>query len=456
MRVLTTLLLLTLSSSSLAAQAANGLAARIDSIVAAEIAAGAAPGLSVAVVRGADTLVLKGYGLADVENGVAVTDRSVFRIGSLTKQFTAAAVLKLVEEGRIRLDAPLSEYLPEYPGPGGRVTIRQLLNHTSGIPSYTSLGDRFWPRARLDLTHEEMLEAFARDSLEFEPGTRFVYNNSAYYLLGMLVERAGGESYGAYLKRTQFEPLGLTQMMYCDPRPIVRYRAEGYTRESGELRNAAPLSMNVPGAAGALCGTARDLVRWTEALVSGRVVSEGSYAQMVEPTRLAGGQVQPYGFGLGRARLGEHDAIQHSGGIFGFSSFMAYYPASDLTIVVLANSDATNTGVIHQKIARAVLGIAEPQRAQEVPIAAAELPKYTGTFDLAPTVPMQIRVFVEGDRLMAQATGQGAFPLRHIGNDTFLGPDATTIRMVFVVEAGRATSFTLHQGGGAIVARRID
>jgi D-alanyl-D-alanine carboxypeptidase len=448
------LLLLLLGAGPVRAQARADLAARIDSIVNAELAAGRAPGLGVAVVRGSDTVVLRGYGVADVENAVPVTDRSVFRIGSLTKQFTAAAVLKQVEEGRIRLDAPISEYLPEYAGPGRRVTVRQLLNHTSGIPSYTGLGERFWGRSRLDLTHAQMLELFAADSLEFEPGSRFSYNNSGYYLLGVLLEKVTGAGYGAHVAATQFAPLGMTQTLYCDQAAIVPHRVQGYDVRGNALINAAPISMLTPGAAGALCSTPRDLVKWTAALNRGRVVSAASYAQMTAPTTLTGGTTQPYGFGLSRGELEGHAVIQHSGGVNGFSAFMSHYPADDLTIVVLANG-GTNTGMVAQRIARAALGLAAPAN-PEIALAPAALTRYTGTFDLAPALPFQVRVFVDNGRLTGQATGQGPIPLRFIGNDTFLGPDGSGIRMVFSVENDRAVSFTLHQGGREAVARRID
>ncbi|HEX6308647.1 MAG TPA: serine hydrolase [Longimicrobiales bacterium] len=456
---LTALFLLAAPAAPLASQTPDraALTARIDSIVNAAIGARGAPGISIAVVRGADTIALEGYGLADVENEVPVTDRSVFRIGSVTKQFTAAAVMKLVDQGRIRLDAPLSEYLPDYPGPGARVTIHHLLNHTSGIPSYTGMGPDFWNRSRLDLTHEEMLDLFARDSLEFEPGSRWEYNNSGYYLLGVLIEKVTGQPYDQHVRGALFEPLGLAQTMYCHQAPIIPHRVQGYARDAGTLVNAAPLSMNPPGAAGALCSTARDLIRWTDALMAGRVVSTESLARMMTATSLTTGTTNPYGYGLTNGQLGPHEAIQHGGGINGFTAFLARYPEQDLTIAVLANGP-TDAGALQARIARAVLGLPEPPIAQqpEVPIDAAALERYTGTYDLAPTVPIQVRIFIQDERLMGQGTNQSAFPLRHVGEHTFVGPPESGVRIVFTIENDRATSFTLHQGGGTVPARRID
>lgn len=328
----------------------------VDSIALATLRADLTPGLGIAVVRGNDTLVMKGYGLADVEHDVPVTDATVFRVGSLTKQFTSAAVTKLVEEGRIALDATIDDYLPAYDGPGRDVTVHQLLNHTSGIPSYTGLGEEFWEKSRLDLTHEQMLEMFEDDPLEFMPGSDWSYNNSGYYLLGMIIEAVTDSTYEDHLAATQWQPLGLAQTSYCRHTEIIPHRAEGYAVEAGVVVNAAPLSMNPPGAAGAMCSTTRDLVHWNDALVNGRVVSDASYERMVTPTRLSTDSIVDYGYGLAPGELEGHRVIGHSGGINGFSAYMAYYPDDDLTIVVLANGP-TATGRVQSDIARYVLGL---------------------------------------------------------------------------------------------------
>jgi D-alanyl-D-alanine carboxypeptidase len=430
----------------------SAVTARIDSLAYATLASELAPGITLAVVHGGDTLVIRGYGLADVENQVPVTDQSVFRIGSVTKQFTAAAVMKQVEQGRIRLDATVADYLPDYPAPGRAVTIHQLLNHTSGIPSYTDMGPRFWERSRLDLTHDEMLELFASEPLEFEPGSRSAYNNSAYYLLGMVLEAVSGDSYAEHLQRTLLQPLGLTQTMYCGAAEIIPHRAAGYDTYEGRLVNAAPLSMNPPGAAGALCSTPRDMVRWARDLAAGRIVSPDSYSRMTQPTRLADTQTVPYGYGLALGQLGDANVVEHGGGINGFGSILAHYPDNDVTIAVIVNGPA-GAGRLQQKIARAVLGIPEPV-VLDLPVTDAERPRYLGTYDLAPAAPLQLRIFEQEQRLFAQATGQGPIRLQYQGDHTFSALDGA-IRLVFTMEADRANGFTLHQGGTAIEAKRI-
>jgi len=433
------------------------VSAYVDSVVNAAMTSGKVPGVSVAVVKGSDTLVMKGYGFADLENRVPVSAASVFRIGSLTKQFTSAAVSKLVESGRIRLDAPLGDYLTDYPGPGRRVTIHQLLNHTSGIPSYTSLGAKFWAiNSRLDLTHQQMLDMFARDSLQFAPGARFLYNNSGYYLLGMLLEKVSGESYAEHLRKTQWGPNALTTVAYCDDSTVIANRVRGYEKSGEAVLNAAPLSMKLPYAAGSLCSNARDLVRWNSLLVNGRIVSPESYARMTTATKLDDGTTQPYGYGLAPGTLGTHPSVAHSGGINGFASFMSWFPADTLTIVVLTNSGSGSPGAIADAIARLILDVPRtaPAPVKDLPLTAADIARYVGTYDLAPAVPLKVRVFADGLNLMTEATGQSAFRVRYQGEHTFVAPDEG-IRLGFTVVDGKATRFMLYQGGAAITANRV-
>lgn len=335
------------------------LVARIDSLAEATLRDGPVAGLTIGVKRGADLLLVKGYGDADIENSVPMTAETVYRIGSLTKQFTAAAVMQLVEAGLIDLDDPLTQYLPNYPTQGHEVSIRHLLTHTSGIKSYTSLGDVFWLKAGLlDLTHTEMLELFQDEPFDFAPGEAYRYNNSGYYLLGMIIEEVSGDTYDDYLDAHLFGPLGLSRSSYCHEAQIIRGRAEGYEQGAGWLLNDGSISMNTPGAAGALCSTVPDLLSWTAALRSGRVVSSASYQAMTTSGLLNDGSATGYGLALGLAPLGEHARVAHTGGINGFSTVMAHYPGSDLDIVVLSNTSSQAPGQVEGHIARWALGLA--------------------------------------------------------------------------------------------------
>jgi D-alanyl-D-alanine carboxypeptidase len=406
------------------------------------------PGLAVAVVRGHDTLLLHGYGLADLENLVPVDPGSVFRIGSLTKQFTASAIMRLVEAGRIGLDDSLARYLPDYPAAvADRVRIRQLLNHTSGIPSYTGL-PRFWQLSRLELAPDSVLALFKDLPLEFEPGARWRYDNSGYYLLGLILERVTGERYADHLRRTLFEPLGLASTRYCDTGPIVPHRVQGYASDSGRIVNAEPLGMGPPFAAGALCSSAADLARWEQALMGGRVVSAASLALMTAPTALTGGGSQGYGFGLGLGAMAGHRQIAHGGGINGFACWMGYFPDDSLTVVVLTNRADANADAIGSRLARRALGIAEPL-VRDLPRSAAELARYTGAYtsDIG-----RMEIGVEGSRLQLHGPVDGE--LRYQGQERFLAADDPDVALSFHLEGERVTGFTLSAGGRSFEVRR--
>ncbi len=334
----------------------GALVTRIDSLAEATLVQGSAAALSIGVKRGGDLLLVKGYGQADIENDVPAIAETVYRIGSITKQFTAAAVMQLVEAGKIGLDDPITKYLPDYPTQGHEVTIRHLLTHTSGIKSYTGLA-AWRPTIKLDLTDEELLALFKDEPFDFTPGERFLYNNSGFYLLGVIIEKAGGETYREYLNAHLFGPLGLRGSTYCDERPIIRGRAEGYALVGGELLNDEYLSMNQPGAAGALCSTVPDLLSWTAALRTERVVSAASYRQMTTSGTLDEGSTTGYGFGLVVGDLEGHPSVSHGGGINGFSTMLAHYPDADLDVVVLSNTTGVHPGRIAELIAKWALGI---------------------------------------------------------------------------------------------------
>ena len=423
--------------------------ARIDSLVNAEVAATPIAGVAIAVVRGRDTIALRGYGLADVENDVPVTADHIFRIGSITKQFTAAAILNLVEKGQLSLDDTVGARLPNLPRTWRRATIRQLLNHTSGIPSYTDIGPRWQRRWREDLVPDSLIALVSADTMNFPLGARWRYNNSGYVLLGMILEKFAGKSYATLMDEQYFKPLGLSGTSYCYPQPIIKKRANGYSRTGTTLSNAEYLSMTQPHAAGALCSTVRDLVRWNAALQGGKVVTGESLRRMTTPVEAAA--ARGYGFGIGSdTSMAGHRRISHGGGIHGFQSMLAYYPQDSLTVAVLVNSTPAPVDVIANNLARIVLGLPlVGGRPPRVAITAADRAAYVGDYVI--TLPngqtMSFQVSVEGDRLMAKGQGQSPIELIPYGNHTFGADFDRALRVIFSLDKGRATGLRLQQGG---------
>jgi CubicO group peptidase (beta-lactamase class C family) len=429
--------------------------ATIDSLAAAFLADGPAAGVSVAVVKGRDTVLMKGYGFADLENEVRAGPQTVYRIGSITKQFTSAAIMRLVEQGKLALDDTLGKMLPGVASSWQGVTLRRLLNHTSGIHSYTSAGPRWQRRWREDLSPDTIVGLVRDDTLDFRPGAQWRYNNTGYVLLGMIIERASGKTYATYLEEEFYRPLGLSQTYYCSQRPIIKHRAQGYSRARNQLVNAEYLSMTQPFSAGALCSTVGDLVAWQRALVGGRVVRPASYIAMTTPEALADGKPLTYGYGLGVGRLQDHRKVSHGGGIHGFTTELAYYPNDTLHVVVLANTEA-NPERLADQIARVALGL--PLRTPPVGITliAAERARYVGAYTMrsptGQTVP--IRVFEQGDALMGQIGGNDPARFVALGNHTFTLRQDPDVRITFAVTGDRATKLTAVQPSGTMEATR--
>lgn len=331
----------------------------LDSIVKEAVSKETMIGATVAIRYGDDMLFARGYGMADLEQHVPVTTSTVFKIGSVTKQFTAAMILMLVEEGEIDLQDELGEFLPTFPTNGETVTVHQLLNHTSGIPSYTGQ-EGFWSRvAPLELSDEDVVGTVRGMPFDFPAGTEYRYNNTAYFMLGMIIEAVTGRTFREELRDRLLDPLGLEDTYYCEDATIIPHRARGYDVGEEGVRNTTFISMETPGAAGAMCATALDLIRWNQALHGGEVLGDASYELMTTAGVLPSGEALSYGYGLGISERSGHRLISHGGGINGFNTMLAFYPDDDLTVAVIVNT-REGAGALAVHLANEVLGIEEP------------------------------------------------------------------------------------------------
>lgn len=277
---------------------------------------------------------------------------------------------------------------------------------------------------------------------DFAPGEQYLYNNSGYYLLGMIIEQVTGESYRAYMQTDVFDRLGLAATTYCDERRIIKHRAEGYEHEDGELVNDEFLSMDQPFAAGALCSDVLDLLKWQRALEHGEVVSEASYRQMTTPGALIDGTRLEYGFGLSLGELEGHRRVRHGGGINGFRTMLARYPDDDLSIVVLTNTPGPTAGRVAERIARLVLGL-EIVEILDEPLSAEEAAAYEGTYDLGDG---QLLITYQEGSLHGEIEGEGRFALRSQGDHVFVPDFSDALRLEFQLEDGRATRLSLTGG----------
>jgi CubicO group peptidase (beta-lactamase class C family) len=329
--------------------AVTARADRVDDYVREQMRRRHIPGVALAVVRGGKVIKEQGYGLASVELNVTVTPDTVFEIGSLSKQITAAAIMLLVEDGRLALDDPIAKYLPETPEAWSGVTIRHLLTHTSGIRNYTGLtGFELTERLKRD----EFIRRIGVHPLNFNPGEAHSYGNSGYSLLGYVIEAVTGKSYWDFVGERIFRPLGMTATTDRDPRRIVMNRAVGYEWTDGRLAGR-DYDLTDIFSAGAIVSTVRDLVKWEAALAGGRVLKGPSLEQIWTPVRLNNGKTYPYGFGWYIETLRDRRVIRHTGHTAGFSASLARYPDDQLTVIVLTNLGTLgNGGRIGQGVAK--------------------------------------------------------------------------------------------------------
>lgn len=322
---------------------------KIDDYFKAEMSKQHIPGISVAVVRDGKLETARGYGLANVELESAVTGNTVFEIGSMTKQFTATLVMMLVEEGKIGLDDKISKYLEGTPETWKEVTVRHLLTHTSGVHGYTEVGD-FMALARNPHTQAEIVKMVSGLPLDFKPGEKWQYSNTGYYLLGMIVEKAGGKPYDSFLKERILTPLAMNETRNGDPATLIPRRANGYLW-SGKYENAPPLQPSSAFAAGELVSTVGDLAKWDAALAAGSLLKKSSFQEIWTPVKLNDGKTFDYGFGWAVGNREGHRFQSHGGGTAGFSTVITRYPDDKLTVILLTNRAGSNATALAQAVA---------------------------------------------------------------------------------------------------------
>lgn len=394
---------------------------------------------SVLIARDQSVLLNKGYGFANLEWNIPNSPNTKFRLGSVTKQFTAASILLLEERGKLKVDDPVKMYLPDTPAAWDKITIYHLLTHTSGIPNFTEFGD-YLPTQVVATTPEKIVARFRDKPLDFQPGENWKYSNSGYVLLGYLIEKVSGKSYSQFIEENIFNPLNMHDSGYDSNAAIIPHRATGYIDDKG-FKNSRFVDMTVPFSAGGLYSTTEDLVRWQQGLYGGKLLSAASLKKMTTPSK------SNYAMGIAVITENGRTRFEHGGAIDGFNTNLVYYPDEKLTVVVLANLNGTAPAMMSPQLASVTHGdkIVLSSERTEVTVAPAILAKYVGVYELAPG--FNLTVTLEGSQLMTQGTAQPTIPVYAESETTFF-PKAVDALIEFLSDAnGNVTHLVLHQGG---------
>lgn len=390
------------------------------------------PGAAVIAVKDEQVVFRRGYGMANLELAVPIAPATVFRLASITKQFTAVAILMLMEQGRLALHDPLTRFFPDYPTHEHTITVEHLLTHTSGIRSYTDMPE--WPPLwRKDFAVQELIDFFKQQPIQFAPGERWAYNNSGYVLLGAIIEQVSGLSYAQFIQQQIFEPLGMRQSYYDQPTRIISKRAAGYQKGPDGYTNAEYLSMTQPYAAGALASTIDDLARWDAALSSDALLQTATLERAWTPYRLRDGSLTDYGYGWRLSEWQGRRTMEHSGGIHGFATYALRMPTEGVFVAILSNHpDGPSTELLALKIAALLLG--QPyQEPAPIVLSGDALAPYVGQYRNAAGVVWTVAC--DSDRLFIQEAERPRTVLVPIASTAFHPDGMPLVQLVFTLGA---------------------
>ena len=388
----------------------------------------------------------KSFGTADREWNIANTNDTKYRIGSVTKQFTAACILQLAEQGKLNLDDKLSKYIPDYPK-GDSITTHMLLNHTSGIKNYTDLPE-FWPKAILPLSTDSMIALFKNKPLDFSPGSKWNYSNSGYFLLGVIVEKASGKNFSDYLLKNVIEKAGLKNTGMDNLDSVLNYRAKGYSKSrQGVWQHAMQISMEGPYSAGAMYSTVDDLYTWIKTLTANKIISAESLKKMTTA------YMNKYGYGIGSDSLKTHSRISHSGGIPGFVSYLAFYPNDDVCVVAISNNSG-NSSQLGMDLASVMfdLPVQIPYTPKAVKIDTTILDRYLGKY--MATGPIEL--IKKNGKLYRHRDGAPDIELKPESNTRFFYADDSDRFIEFEIDkAGKVTKAWFIGNGDKIEMKKL-
>lgn len=401
-----------------------------------------ASGATAIVVKEGKTLYRGAIGMANIELEVKAKPEHVFRIGSITKQFTAVAILQLEEQGKLSITDPITKYIPDYPTQGRTIRIEHLLTHTSGIKSYTNMPE-FEQMFRKDLTPMEIVAFFQDQPMEFEPGEKFNYNNSGYILLGVIIEKVSGMPYADYIQKNIFEPVGLKHSYYDSYAQIIPMRAAGYQGDQDNYINAAYLSTTLPYAAGSLLSNVDDLYKWIQAVHAYKLVSEKSLEKAFTPYTLKDGSNTGYAYGWSIDEMYGQKVIEHGGGIPGFLTASMYLPKDNVFVAVFSNCNCKGPETAANKMA--ALAIGQSLVWEKITLTEAALDQYVGIYEISAEEKQTISR--EGQQLYATRTGRNRYEIYPNAVDQFIFEDGLTSFQFIRDEKGKVLKLKAFRRG---------
>ncbi|MHA7842899.1 MAG: serine hydrolase [Winogradskyella sp.] len=358
----------------------QNLTQQFDDIVAQYYNDNNAPGATVLVAKNGKAIYRKAVGKSNLELDVDMIPENVFMLASITKQFTAVSILMLEEQGKLSLDDTITKFIPDYPTHGKTITVHHLLNHTSGIKSYTSIGD-LRQVARQDKTLNELIDYFKNEPMDFDPGEDYSYNNSGYVLLGKIIEVVSGENYADFIHNHIFQPLGMNASQYGSNTKLIKNRAMPYEEADNGYVNASYLSMSIPHAAGALTSTIDDMLKWQNALTSNTLIKNSTLQKAINGSNLNNGEHIAYGYGLSELTFKGSKGYTHSGGIFGTSTDGIYFIEEDVYVIGLSNCNCNNINGLTAKLAALAIDKPYPTMKDVIELSEEQLKQWVGAYE---------------------------------------------------------------------------
>jgi len=377
------------------------------------------PGATFLVAKNGKTIYRKAFGKSSLELDVDMIPENVFRLASITKQFTAVAILMLEEQGKLNVNDPITKFIPDYPTQGKTITVHHLLNHTSGVKSYTAMGNLV-EVARTDKTLDELIDYFKNEPMDFNPGDEYRYNNSGYVLLGKIIEVASGETYEDFIEKRIFESLGMNSSRFGNNKELVKHRAQGYEQTESGYVNANYISMTLPHAAGSLTSTVDDMLKWQNALSNNTLIKASTFNKAINGSELNNGEHITYGYGLGEFDLKGSKGYSHSGGIFGFTTNGIYLIDEDVYVIGLSNCNCNNVGDVTRNLAALAIGKPYPTMKDVVTLSETQLKQWVGAYKFEDGAIRHIFIKDGALKSMRESETNSVFDIFPLAEDRFM------------------------------------